>query len=603
MLRPRLKLLIALVGVLALGVAILAAFHARTASANPATGIAQIDGGLFHTCAVTTTGGVKCWGVAVDSAITGFVDFGRTPADVAGLTSGVTSVSTGLYHVCAVTTSSTVKCLGRHYGTDPVDVPAFGSNVVSISAGWDYTCALKTTGGIACYFTDGGTLASTGLNSGITQVAASFGFHTCVLMTGGTVKCWGFNEHGQIGDGTTTPRPTAVTVSGLSGVTQVSLGTFYSCALTSAGGVKCWGDGFGTTPVNVSGMTSGIAQISASVEHLCARTTSGGVLCRGLNRYGQLGDNYECGMTCTTPVVPAGLSSGVASINTGHEHSCAILTSGQAKCWGFNGLGSVGDASSEVRRPVPVYVAVSTQKPTPTATPCPPSDCPTPTPTPYHPPTVLDFAIGVDANGDGQDECRTSGYVPATCNIQVGSQFDIKLYLNGLPPDITEYDAFAAQLTYVGLPAKNVYSVTWPDCIFPVSAYQPGTYFNFACITFGGLTSVYTGLLGRTTFTCTQSGSVTLVHGSADTNLIGSNSGTYYEPPDHTDQLTINCVNLPPTPTFTPGPPTPQSVGGIAFDAGASGGGGIASAIAVGLVLLGCGALGYVGWRARGRPG
>jgi len=535
------------------------------ASANPVSGFAQIEGGLYYSCGLTTTGGVKCWGTAVDPD-SGFIDFGMTPTDVGGLTSGVTSISTGLYHTCAVTTSHTVKCLGRSFGA-LADVPAFGSDVVSISAGWDYTCAVKTGGGIACYFSNGTPIATTGLTSGITQVASSIGLHTCVLMSSGTVKCWGFNDFGQIGDGTTVPRPTAVTVSGLTGVTQISMGTKYSCALTSAGGVKCWGEDFGLSPVDVPGMTSGIAQISASVEHLCARTTSGGVLCRGSNRFAQLGDNRECGSMCTTPVVPAGLGSGVASINTGHEHSCAVLITTQAKCWGFNTLGSLGDGTFARERPVPVYVAVSSQKPAPTATPCPPGGCPSPTPSPTRPPTVLDFAIGIDANGDGQDECRTSGFVPPTCNVQIGSAFDIKFYLNSLPMELPEYAAFAATLHYEGVVWKNGSSVVWPECLFRVGA-NGHEFMNFACTTF--LPSTYTGLMGRVPFTCTESGSVALVHSVSETVVVGEGASVIsFEPPDHVDELTINCANLPATPTFTAGPattPTPGPVGGQAFD-------------------------------------
>jgi hypothetical protein len=126
---------------------------APRASANPATGFTQIDGGLFHTCGLTTIGGVKCWGLALDVGGENSVDFGPTPADAPGMTSGITSIASGLYHTCAVTTSSTVKCIGKQYGTTAVTVAAFGSNVTQISAGWDDTCALTTSGGIACYFT------------------------------------------------------------------------------------------------------------------------------------------------------------------------------------------------------------------------------------------------------------------------------------------------------------------------------------------------------------------------------------------------------------------------------------------------------------------
>ncbi|MFQ5343763.1 MAG: hypothetical protein ACE5F6_19645, partial [Anaerolineae bacterium] len=189
---------------------------------------------------------------------------------------------------------------------------------------------------------------------GVTAIAAG-DFHTCVLTVNGGVKCWGRNDSGQLGDGTTTRRYTPVDVSGLtSGVTAIAPGAYHTCALTAAGGVKCWGaGGFGqlgdgattqrTTPVDVVGLSSGVQAITGG----CALTTAGGVKCWGRNDSGQLGDGTTTNRT--TPVDVVGLSSGVVAIATGGSHSCALTTGGGVKCWGYNHYGQLGDGTTTDR--------------------------------------------------------------------------------------------------------------------------------------------------------------------------------------------------------------------------------------------------------------
>src|SRR4051794_11760059 len=112
--------------------------------------------------------------------------------------------------------------------------------------------------------------------------------HTCALTTAGGVRCWGLNDEGQLGDGTTQNRSVPVDVNGLgSGVTAVTAGAFHTCAVTGAGGVRCWGynrdgelgDGTTTsrlTPEAVSGPSSGVTAPAAGRPTSCRPVSGGG---------------------------------------------------------------------------------------------------------------------------------------------------------------------------------------------------------------------------------------------------------------------------------------------------------------------------------------
>jgi alpha-tubulin suppressor-like RCC1 family protein len=151
--------------------------------------------------------------------------------------------------------------------------------------------------------------------------------HTCVANSLGSMYCWGYNANGRLGDGTTTTRSTAVAVSGMSsGVTAITSGSDHTCALTSVGSIYCWGSnangrlGNGTTTDRytaeaVTGMSSGVAGITAGNEHTCAMTSGGSMYCWGLNLYGQLGDGTTTDRY--TAVVVSGMSSGVTAITAG----------------------------------------------------------------------------------------------------------------------------------------------------------------------------------------------------------------------------------------------------------------------------------------------
>ncbi len=357
----------------------------------------QFAAGGNHTCAVTTAGGLKCWGsnnsgqLGNDTALANQ----PTPVDVLGLTSGVASVSAGGSHTCAVTTAGGLKCWGSNgYGqlgngstgsqATPVDVLDLASGVASVSAGGTHTCAVTTAGGLKCWGVNGvgqlgnGSTVSQatpgyvqGLTSGVASVSAGEN-HTCAVTTAGSLKCWGYDYSGQLGnDLALTNKPTPVDVLGLaSGVASVSAGGGHTCAVTTAGGLKCWGlDNYGQlgndlaltnkpTPVDVVGLPAGVASVSAGLYHTCAVTTAGGLKCWGYDYYGQLGNDVAL-TSLPTPVDVLGLTSGVASVSADYSHTCALTTAGGLKCWGLNAGGSLGDGTT-TNRATPIDVKPGT---------------------------------------------------------------------------------------------------------------------------------------------------------------------------------------------------------------------------------------------------
>jgi alpha-tubulin suppressor-like RCC1 family protein len=362
--------------------------------------VVAVTAGLSHTCALNAAGGILCWGDNTYGQLgTGTRMLGTSnpyPRSVSGLAGGAKAVTAGDTHTCALTADGWVMCWGSNAfgqlgdGTTvsqlaPVTVTGLISGVQQIAAGGTHTCALTAAGGVKCW----GDLATTpedvpGLTSGVSAIAAGY-MHTCAIVgdaaAGGAVKCWGANDTGQLGNGTTTSSSTPVAVQGLSAVKAISAGGApvdrftaggHGCAVTTAGTVKCWGWndegqlGDGTTinrlaPVNVSGIASGAQDVAAGDKHTCAligdiAAGTAGVKCWGQNRYGQLGvgstESYP------TPVQVGGFTGGVNAIAAGGAHTCAVTEAGGAKCWGRNAAGQLGNFTIGSQSLLPVNVIV-----------------------------------------------------------------------------------------------------------------------------------------------------------------------------------------------------------------------------------------------------
>ncbi len=323
------------------------------------SGVAAVSVGGSHTCILTTSGGAKCWGSNESGQLgNGTGPYSSdTPVDVKGLPSGVAAVSAGRDHTCALTTGGGVKCWGyNRYGQ-----VGNGTTTGPDCGGYCHATAVDVGG----------------LTSGVAAVSAG-GRHTCALTTGGGVKCWGGNEVGQLGNGMATgPELCAleapcsshpIDVTGLtSGVTAVSAGGAHTCALTTGGGVQCWGWNDGgqlgngtdtgpeiclsaspcsTTPGDVTGLTGEVAVVSAGYAHTCALTTGAGVKCWGYNYYGKLGNGTLGNSSSAVDVT--GLTNGVIAVSAGGDHTCALTATDAIKCWGRYFWAEFGSAPVDV---------------------------------------------------------------------------------------------------------------------------------------------------------------------------------------------------------------------------------------------------------------
>ena len=271
--------------------------------------------------------------------------------------SGVTAVASHTETSCAIVADQQVRCWGR--GTEG----QIGDGVLA-----DAERARRVEN-------------STGSGPLVDVVQVVVGrFHACARTADGTAWCWGQGALGQLGDGTTEARSRPVQVRNgldngpLIGVAQLSAGASHTCARLIDGRVACWGRnnqgqlGEGTLTQHElpnlvvdgdgDGPLADVAQVAAGRWHTCARRTDGQVRCWGDDEVGQLG-NGPAGDTQLPATVlrPNGVGAlgDVVQLALGDEHTCARLGSGQARCWGANHDGALGDGT-DVDRPLPIVV-------------------------------------------------------------------------------------------------------------------------------------------------------------------------------------------------------------------------------------------------------
>ncbi len=298
-----------------------------------------------------------------------------------------TPLAAGSQHSCALQPSGTVLCWGDNgngqlgngmvgdLSTLPVVVPGLTDTVaLAVGSAGAFTCALQAGGTARCWGANQygqlghGTTTVVPITSpvdvvGVTDSVAlqAGGSHACAVHANGTVGCWGLNTDGQLGNANKLNSGSSVAVVGLTDTVALAAGANHSCALQASGTVRCWGLnnlgqlGNGTTADNTSTVSlSQVVALAAGGQHTCALQASGEVRCWGGNANGQLGNGKVT--SSASPVRVLGLTDAVALV-AGGSHTCAVKANGSAVCWGDNNSGQLGSGEAGGSISAPVAVA------------------------------------------------------------------------------------------------------------------------------------------------------------------------------------------------------------------------------------------------------
>jgi len=373
-------------------------------------GVRSVAAGAGHSLALAQDGTVWAWGRNDRGQLgDGSTTDRNTPVRVS-IPGRIVSLAAGAGHSLALAQDGTVWAWGRNdrgqlgdgTSTDrltPVQVAGL-HGVRAISAAYHYSAAVLWRGSVRAWgvndkgqLGDGTTtdrltpvpvvglsgVRAVSVNGGGTAEAPGGSGHGIALLRDGSLRAWGVNDKGQLGDGTTTDRPTPVEVPGLSEVSAIDAGGEvaasqpapgggYSTALTRDGRVETWGDnvngqlgdgaaiGWSQPKTVLSGLRD-VTHIEAGFGHTLAQTGDGSLWAFGRNVFGQLGDGTTSSRTNPVRV----RLDNVVGFDAGGGHSLVVTADGSVWGWGFNIFGQVGDGTGgigpNILKPNPVKLA------------------------------------------------------------------------------------------------------------------------------------------------------------------------------------------------------------------------------------------------------
>lgn len=322
--------------------------------------VKDLAAGTYYTCALLQGGTGQCWG-RNDRSQLGHMSSDDThdPVDVIGLNQAI-DIAAGQDHTCAARAGLPGQCWGDNFNGQlgflpkptvgfradespiPDDLQRFPHTLEQIAVGKWHSCGLTSEHAVFCWGDNSHGEAgigvtepdrtlenlakwqfarpTVGLAGNVQRIAAGISA-TCALLADGTVRCWGQNLRGILGNGSLDNRNTPTPVVGLAAVQEIAMSSATACVLLREGRIKCWGD----------------------------------------NRAGQLGDGSTTDRL--TPVDVQGLPQAAVGITVGSDHACAILADRTLWCWGSNSVGQLGTGRSPRFNHEPRWVIGFEQEP------------------------------------------------------------------------------------------------------------------------------------------------------------------------------------------------------------------------------------------------